>query len=662
MSDLRDFLENVVYHTGDRRRYTQQSPVMPDVWISYGMHPGEQLELLLVPDWHYTPAALAAALKERLDLNGARNKRLAKFRRSGKNFPPAVAHNQNTVVATLWFDELVREVLPLSRWWARSVAGIKARGDADKLVGRLSTRLKRQRLAEDLAKAMAGDGAGQIPSDVVWLGRVVGLLARLSQEDCRHLVAEEAVEGTARLKTLFESHEELAAVVVELLQGVEPVDGEDDFPLYTVNKNRRTKPSLYDSLAAVKADATRRVFGVGGEAIRWAVVDSGIDARHVAFRKRGENGAPQPDPFPKRSPRRRRRRGAQSASPQYRNDTRIVATYDFVHIRELLGVEPDDVDSLDRDKFPALKIENAREELKALLERSSSHAIDWERLDPFLRIPHEPEPYKPPANRHGTHVGGIIAADWRVKDDVPPSGGGGDLVGMAPSAELYDLRVLDEKGEGNEFAIMSALQFVRDLNNRKDFVAIHGVNLSFSIEHDVANYACGRTPVCEEAERLVGSGVTVVAAAGNSGRARYLTPMGYPDDGFRTVSITDPGNADSVITVGSTHRRDAHTYGVSYFSSRGPTGDGRLKPDLVAPGEKIVSTAPDNGEEQLDGTSMAAPHVSGAAALIMARHSELINQPRRVKEILCKTATDLGRERYFQGAGLLDILRALESI
>ena len=59
---------------------------------------------------------------------------------------------------------------------------------------------------------------------------------------------------------------------------------------------------------------------------------------------------------------------------------------------------------------------------------------------------------------------------------------------------------------------------------------------------------------------------------------------------------------------------------------------------------------------------MAAPHVSGAAALIMARHSELINQPRRVKEILCKTATDLGRERYFQGAGLLDILRALESI
>jgi subtilisin family serine protease len=296
--------------------------------------------------------------------------------------------------------------------------------------------------------------------------------------------------------------------------------------------------------------------------------------------------------------------------------------------------------------------------------------IDWERLEPFLEVRHEPtgaRKYRPPVNRHGTHVAGIIAADWRATDEDaglqgPPTSGTADMTGVSPEVELYDLRVLDDNGEGNEFAIMSALQFVRDLNNRKDFVAIHGVNLSFSIDHDVANYACGRTPVCEEAERLVGSGITVVAAAGNSGRARYLTPTGAPDDGFRTVSITDPGNADSAITVGATHRRDPHTYGVSYFSSRGPTGDGRLKPDLVAPGEKIRSTTPDNGVDRLDGTSMAAPHVSGAVALIMSRHPELIGQPARLKRILCDTATDLGRERYFQGAGLLDTLRALESI
>ena len=59
---------------------------------------------------------------------------------------------------------------------------------------------------------------------------------------------------------------------------------------------------------------------------------------------------------------------------------------------------------------------------------------------------------------------------------------------------------------------------------------------------------------------------------------------------------------------------------------------------------------------------MAAPHVSGAAALLLAKHRELIGQPQRIKEIICNTATDLGRERYFQGHGLIDVLRAIQSV
>ena len=236
------------------------------------------------------------------------------------------------------------------------------------------------------------------------------------------------------------------------------------------------------------------------------------------------------------------------------------------------------------------------------------------------------------------------------------------MKGVCPDIKLYDLRVLDDEGRGDEFSVIAAMQFVRHLNAHKDLMMIQGVNLSLSIRHDVANYACGSTPVCEEANRLVGAGIIVVTAAGNNGYLYFLTANGIPEEGYRSISITDPGNTESVITVGATHRDSAHLFGVSYFSSRGPTGDGRIKPDLVAPGEKIESTTPNNNKLRMDGTSQAAPHVSGTAALLLARYPELIGRPNRIKEILCKTATDLGRERYFQGAGMVDALRALQSV
>ena len=118
-----------------------------------------------------------------------------------------------------------------------------------------------------------------------------------------------------------------------------------------------------------------------------------------------------------------------------------------------------------------------------------------------------------------------------------------------------------------------------------------------------------------------------------------------------------------------------HVYGVSYFSSKGPTGDGRIKPDLIAPGEKIVSCAAGQFKEDIkakinvdctyleySGTSMAAPHVSGVIASFLSILREFIGQGEKVKEIFLSSATDLKRERYFQGHGLVDLMRAIQSV
>jgi hypothetical protein len=234
---------------------------------------------------------------------------------------------------------------------------------------------------------------------------------------------------------------------------------------------------------------------------------------------------------------------------------------------------------------------------------------------------------------------------------------------MCPQLSLYDLRVFDDEGYGDEFAILCAIEFVGWLNRDRANPVVHGVNLSLALAHDVDSFACGQTPICEACNHLVGAGTVVVVAAGNTGfEGRAGAEKQSMGSGYRAISITDPGNADNVITVGSTHRRDPHLYGVSYFSARGPTGDGRRKPDVLAPGEKITSTVRGGGSQRMDGTSMAAPHVAGAAALLMARYPELIGRPLRIKEILMRTATDLNREPNFQGAGLVDVLRALQSV
>ena len=291
---------------------------------------------------------------------------------------------------------------------------------------------------------------------------------------------------------------------------------------------------------------------------------------------------------------------------------------------------------------------------------------------------------------HGTHVAGILAGEQVLAEDAEPlvaatwyQDDRGDtrveslelhaIRGMAPQCHLLSCKVLRDDGSGDVAAVLAALQYIQDLNNDGRDLRVHGVNLSVGYPFDPSWFAAGLTPVCREVDRLVRSGVLVVAAAGNTGYGFAQDTGGQRIRFGLDLTINDPGNADLAITVGSTSARP-HLCGVSYFSSKGPTGDGRLKPDLVAPGERVVSAGagallnkareamPTASYVENSGTSMAAPHVSGAAAAFLSVHREFLGRPEDVKRILLESATDLGRTRDFQGLGLVDVMRAIQSV
>jgi subtilisin family serine protease len=381
--------------------------------------------------------------------------------------------------------------------------------------------------------------------------------------------------------------------------------------LYKIWLDHKVVRFCNQSISTVKADAARNAFGALGQGIVWAVVDTGVDSSHPHFTKH---------------------KNLDLAAPLQHRD------------------------------FTGLG--NASEENLATTAKRDVAG-------------------------HGTHVAGIIAGQFTATNnqniiatvrrrnemgkvstdeihDIPA------VSGMAPQCKILSLKVLDDNGEGLASNLIAALEYVQELNGNGRRLRVHGVNMSVGYDFEPNWFACGQSPLCVEVDRLVRSGVVVVVAAGNTGYGYNQPEAKGPVAAGLDLTINDPGNAELAITVGSTHRDSPHIYGVSYFSSKGPTGDGRLKPDLVAPGEKIISCRSGdmanaqtrNAAEYREdsGTSMAAPHVSGVIAAFLSIRREFIGRPEAVKDIFLNTATDLRRAVYFQGRGLVDLMRAIQSV
>ena len=263
---------------------------------------------------------------------------------------------------------------------------------------------------------------------------------------------------------------------------------------------------------------------------------------------------------------------------------------------------------------------------------------------------------------HGTHVAGIIAG-------AAPRGWKGGQRGIAPQTKLMVYKVLDDQGRGEDASIIKALDHIAEQNeNHSEGLAIHGLNLSLGGPFDATVYGCGFSPICVELRRLWRAGVVVVTACGNEGQVAIDTPEGAYDL-YATMSIGDPANLEDCIAVGSVNADKPHLYGISAFSSRGPTADGRAKPDVVAPGERISScnsrfrsAKSDDLYYEVSGTSMAAPHVSGLLAAFLSVRREFRGRPDEVKKVLLSTCTDLGRDRYHQGSGLPNLMQMLLAV
>lgn len=239
------------------------------------------------------------------------------------------------------------------------------------------------------------------------------------------------------------------------------------------------------------------------------------------------------------------------------------------------------------------------------------------------------EPYDD--NGHGTHVAAIAAGAGQ---------GHSALRGVAPGAGLVGVKVLGGGGSGTTSTVLAGLQWILD---HREAYGIRVVNLSLG----TSGCSDGTDSLSQMVNTLAESGIVVAAAAGNSGPG--------------ACTVGSPGAAAGAITVGALADPGERGTYLAAFSSRGPTADGRVKPDIAAPGVAIMSASANTGDGYytLSGTSMATPHVAGAAALVLAANPSLT--PAGVRQVLMDTAADWGTpgtDREY-GAGALQVYQAV---
>jgi serine protease AprX len=534
-----DLVEHILLGPADDRRMMQDSPLLGDVWTAYAFDAGATRDVLITPHKNATAALVASRIPDELTLREkerVREKNPAPTSR--KKQQPKIAYLQGLVAARLYFDEVLRVLVPMSHWWL-SVKGRIDKVDPDKLTkllrrevykpGSMPRPLQEREIFTSLERYIALAGL------IYWIGKLERVPDPDDPDRLPPITAKEAFEA-------YRPHADQIVAGILALFGVIKVaalaearkkkrPGDSEYPngtIFQVSLNRIASAALERSVPAVKADAARSLFKVNCEGIIWAVLDAGIDGTHNAFlreAKEDDESGEQRKVAKVKSNRKTKRKFV----------SRVTKTFDFTKIREIVSaanaLTDDECEKL--AQAAGLSTADAKQHLTTIASNAKEGLpINWAIVEKLITVK-KPEL---PATHHGTHVAGIIGADGSGAETES-----GYSNGMCPDIGLYDFRVLGGSEEDTEFSVISALQYIRYVNERHNYIIIHGANLSLSIPHSVSNFACGRTPVCNECERLVESGVVVVAAAGNHGHQKFQTENG-PFESYAAFSITDPGN------------------------------------------------------------------------------------------------------------------------
>lgn len=224
---------------------------------------------------------------------------------------------------------------------------------------------------------------------------------------------------------------------------------------------------------------------------------------------------------------------------------------------------------------------------------------------------------------HGTHVAGIVGAEGGVR-------------GVAPNVSFLAVKVMDSQGSGAMSDVMAGI----------DWAVGHGARIISMSLGENSQPDDGLGPVNVIVDSAVKLGVFFAIAAGNEGPG--------------TGTVASPGDSSLALTVGASD--DHSTIGISDdtiagFSNRGPAAYGRLKPEILAPGVGITSTQLGGGYTSMSGTSMATPHVAGAAALMLEYNPNLT--PIEIKSRLMHSSANIPEHVFEKGCGIVNVTKAI---